>query len=216
VDGEVVYANAAAASLLGARSPAELVGTPVLARVLPEDRPRVIARQAELVRGGVAPLVEERLLRLDGRAVHAEVVAAGVEYDGRAAVLVLLRDVTARRDADAAQRRLTAILEATPDIVADRDAARARGVPQRGGAAAARRARRGGRGRRSAWRRCSRSSCAGRGRTPCAARCCATACGTARRCCAVATAGRCRWSRRSSRTARPTARSSTCRPCSAT
>src|SRR5215218_955785 len=39
--GTIVYANAAAATLLGADAPARLVGTPVLARVQRDDRARV-------------------------------------------------------------------------------------------------------------------------------------------------------------------------------
>ncbi len=110
-DGRYVYANPAAARLFGARSPRELVGTSVLDLVLPEERD-VVARRIREAYGGVTPLQETRLVRLDGAFIYVEIAGAKVEYAGRPAIQIVARDVTSRREADEERKRLVADLEA--------------------------------------------------------------------------------------------------------
>ncbi len=108
-DGMWVYANPAAVAMFGARSAADLLGTPVIERVHPDDRPAVaerIRRMLEL--GEEAPMIEERLLRLDGTEFWGEVQARPFDDDGSLSVLVVVRDVTARKQAE----RRSALLEA--------------------------------------------------------------------------------------------------------
>ncbi|MFQ6044856.1 MAG: PAS domain-containing protein, partial [Gemmatimonadales bacterium] len=104
-DGKIVYVNAAAVRLMGAESAEQLVGTPALDRVHPDDRPIAAERIGRMLKDGVAaePLVE-RFLRLDGTAVEVEVRAAPIIYGGRPAVQVVARDVTDRRRAEEAVR----------------------------------------------------------------------------------------------------------------
>lgn len=94
--GKFVYANLAAARLFGAASPAELIGRPVLDMVPPEGRAVVKGRWDELRKKGRAPALEQRLLRLDGTQVWAEIVGLNTTYQGRPAVQLLARDVTER------------------------------------------------------------------------------------------------------------------------
>jgi PAS domain S-box-containing protein len=91
---EFQYLNRAAAALFGASSPQQLLGTPVLDRVHPEDRAAVRERSRETAAGGDVPAVQRRLLRLDGDTFPAEVFPAPIVYDCRPAVLVLVRDRT--------------------------------------------------------------------------------------------------------------------------
>jgi len=121
--GTVVFHNRAAGELYGG----DLTGTPVIDRVAPENRAFVAARmQAMLSRGETVPLAEERHLKLDGTAFDVEVVAGPVTFDGRPAVEVIARDITARKETLAALRsseeRVRAVFDhsALGMIVADR------------------------------------------------------------------------------------------------
>jgi len=118
-DGKIVYANAAAARLLGAAQAADLIGTPVLDLVHPEDRERVVERiRAMQQEGTPADLAEERLVRLDGQSVDVEVLAIPISYEGKSAALTVIRDITDRKRAEllqAGQRRaLEMVARGTP------------------------------------------------------------------------------------------------------
>jgi PAS domain S-box-containing protein len=95
--GRYVYANSAGLRLFGAASPEELIGQRVLELIHPMDRDLVAARIQEVAEGGSVPARELRLLRLDGQVILTESAAAPIEYGGRPAVQVILRDVTERR-----------------------------------------------------------------------------------------------------------------------
>ena len=100
-DGTILYVNEAFARLVGAPSPGSVVGTPVLSHVHPDDRAGVVARVRGIEEGGVAPLLEERLLRADGTVVYAEVAGIPTTFDGEPAVQAIVRDVSERRKAQA-------------------------------------------------------------------------------------------------------------------
>lgn len=97
-NGRFVYVNNAVLALLGATGASELVGRRILDVVHPEERDVVSARLEEVERRGrAAPLREERLLRLDGAEIRAEVMGVPVEFDGAPAVVVVMRDVSEQR-----------------------------------------------------------------------------------------------------------------------
>src|SRR5207248_195426 len=58
----------------------------------------------------------------DGRIIDVEVQAHDLDFDGRHAALLVVQDVTARKEAESATARLTAIVEATTDLVSIADA----------------------------------------------------------------------------------------------
>jgi len=100
--GKVVYANAAAAKLLGASKPAELIDKPVLSLVHPDDHALVKERVALMMQGKEVDLIEERFVRLDGGTIDVEVAASPIMYNGIQAIQVVVRDVTEHRQALAA------------------------------------------------------------------------------------------------------------------
>ncbi|MGB8648457.1 MAG: PAS domain S-box protein, partial [Anaerolineae bacterium] len=103
--GRYVYANPAALRLFGAAGPSEMIGTSVLDRVYPEDRPLVQDRFHHLEGGEtVGPFVEQRVLRLDGILIHVEIRVTPFSYQGQPAILAMLRDVTARKQIEQAMR----------------------------------------------------------------------------------------------------------------
>jgi PAS domain S-box-containing protein len=93
-NGRITYANPAAARLVGASRPHDLVGRPVLDWVHPDSRATVRARMERVARGENVPLADEMLLKADGAAFAAEVAAAPL---GSGEVLIVVRDLTDRR-----------------------------------------------------------------------------------------------------------------------
>ncbi len=85
-----VYGNPALVSYLGFDDTGQLIGTPVLERVHPNDR-TAFGEEAS------AQPREVRLLRRDGTAVVAEIVSMMVDYDGVPALLTFARDLTERK-----------------------------------------------------------------------------------------------------------------------
>jgi PAS domain S-box-containing protein len=103
-NGKVVWANEAAARLIGVAEPAALVGRSVLDFVAPESDELVRSRIARMQSGtSPEPLASEVILRADGSRVDVEVTATPV-VDG--VILVAGRDVTARLAAERSYRDL--------------------------------------------------------------------------------------------------------------
>lgn len=116
--GRLVYANAAAAQLVGAESAEALIGRPVLDFVHPDYREAVIARARRAqVEGQPSPTLEERFLTLDGRSIDVEVTAIPVPYEGEPASLVVIRDITRQKANEQADRRLALLAEASAALI---------------------------------------------------------------------------------------------------
>ena len=96
--GKIAYINAAGAKLLGASSPAELIGFPVLNFVHPNyvERARERMRQVEEENQPI-DLAEQKLMRLDGEIIDVEVAGIPATYQGSAAAQIIIRDVTERK-----------------------------------------------------------------------------------------------------------------------
>jgi len=106
-DGVIVFANTFAAKLLGASSPADLVGRPFISFVHPEDRDLSLRRTASVLeKGGALPAIELRLQGLDGRDVTVEIIGAQYNRLGKQYVLAIGRDVTQHRGTEAALREI--------------------------------------------------------------------------------------------------------------
>jgi len=105
--GKFVYVNPAAVKLLGAKATQELVGKPILDVVHPAYRNRVVQLIRQTAEGENAPLVEEKLMKLDGTAIDVEVAGIPFTHHGKAATQVIVREITARKQAEEKLRRFT-------------------------------------------------------------------------------------------------------------
>jgi len=108
-DGQVLYANPAAARLLAAAKPADLIGRN-LADFTDDARRAVCA----CARADAAPLQqphEGRIMRLDRTVVDVACTAAPAVYAGTPAVQVVLQDITHRKQAEEALRKAKAAAE---------------------------------------------------------------------------------------------------------
>ena len=97
-DLRLEFVNDAAAHLIGATTPAEMIGRSVLEFVHPEERAEVIARihrNAQLRQP--TPALELRMLTMSGAVIVVETVGMPFTLDGQQAVLTILRDVSERK-----------------------------------------------------------------------------------------------------------------------
>ena len=109
--GRFAYVNDAAVRLLGAKDKSQLLGREIREFTHPDSRVEVSARIHQLSNGQSAPLIEERLLRVDGSVMTAEVSAVPFAHEGQAGALVFLRDVSDRIAEEESRRRLAAAVE---------------------------------------------------------------------------------------------------------
>jgi two-component system, cell cycle sensor histidine kinase and response regulator CckA len=115
-NGRAVFVNRAALELYGAESTAVAMARPLMNWVADESRPLVAERVRRMLTEGVAmPLAEETHLKFDGTPFDVEVFAAPVTFDGRPAVELVARDVTARKKAEtdlqASEARVRAVFD---------------------------------------------------------------------------------------------------------
>jgi len=105
VEGRLVSVNAAGARLLGAASQEQLIGKPVTDFAHPDCREVLAEQIRKVIEGGVeSPLAEEKWARLDETVIDVEVTAVPFTYQGKPAAQIVARDLTLRRQAEAALR----------------------------------------------------------------------------------------------------------------
>ena len=102
LDGTVLDINPAACRLHGATRQ-DLVGKNVL-ELVPPDRREEVAREFKKLVGDGLQQIEGTSRTLDGRVVPVEVRCSRVNYAGRSALLLHVRDITDRKLAEAALR----------------------------------------------------------------------------------------------------------------
>lgn len=124
LDGKILFANPAAAKILGFGDPAEMTGRLVLDFVHPgfvhavRDRVHQITTRQEPV-----PAIEEVLVRKDGAEVMAEVSAIPFPYGNKTAVQVVFTDITDRKLAEEALEQKMDELERFNNLTVDRELA---------------------------------------------------------------------------------------------
>jgi PAS domain S-box-containing protein len=103
--GSIVYVNQVGLALFGGR-PVDLLGRSPFELIPPEQRAAARERiHSLLLNGKPAPLLEGRIVRVDGKMVDVESVAVPFLDQGEPAILVVLRDVTERNRALAELRQ---------------------------------------------------------------------------------------------------------------
>jgi len=101
-DGKkIIFANPATVKMLAAASDKELVGKAILDLVHPDSRDLVRERLRAGVEQGVkVPLIEEKCLKLDGTPIDVEVQSRPIDFGGKSATLISIRDITERKLAE--------------------------------------------------------------------------------------------------------------------
>lgn len=125
-EGRIISWNRGARAIFGYQED-EIIGSPVTS-LMPEQYRELCDGGQRRVRAAEKPHLigstrELQGLRKDGTTFPLELSLSAWEAAGQRYFTAIIRDVTERKRAEEAQRRLGAILEATPDLVgiADRD-----------------------------------------------------------------------------------------------
>lgn len=104
--GYIQFANPAFVKLLRASSIDELIGKPVLDYSPPEYMGLVKQRILELNREGISVKpTEETIIGLDGTLINVEVTGISFIYDGTPSYLMMLHDLTKRKEQEDALRK---------------------------------------------------------------------------------------------------------------
>ncbi len=118
---KIVYVNPKILYLLGYDDKEELLGRSGITIVHPEDQKAVGQRIEALIRGGRTYPTEIRLVRRDGVEMHVEASSIGIQFEGKSAIMVIFRDLTSRKQAEAIarenQERYRSLVESMPDAV---------------------------------------------------------------------------------------------------
>ena len=112
----ILYANPAAITLFGADSPGNLANRSILDLVHPAFHQSWLNRLENLAEHGVeAPMMERKLLRLDGTVIDAEVQGTSIVYNGEPAIHIAIRDITESKRAERELRSFRVAMDATED-----------------------------------------------------------------------------------------------------
>jgi len=104
--GRFLFANPACLRLLGAEDPQQLFKRNALEMVHPDFRSIVDQRHRKIVeQQQVAPLMKQKMLRLDGTVVDVEVTSTPYLHEGRWVAQVMLRDIGDRLRAEDESRQ---------------------------------------------------------------------------------------------------------------
>nr|WP_319540854.1 PAS domain S-box protein [uncultured Methanospirillum sp.] len=117
------YLNNAALRLLGAISADQLLGTDFIDRIDPSFHEQIRERVKNVRENQKqAELLEEVYLKLDGTPVYVEVKGVPFEFQGEPGALVMLRDITERKRAEAdlieSEERYRTLVETSFDGIA--------------------------------------------------------------------------------------------------
>ena len=123
LQGRLTTANRQAVEMLGYAGQEELLGKTAFDLTLPEDHERIKVDITATLETGVLRNVEYRVLRKDGSRFPVELSAAvSTDADGQSCgIVIVVRDITARRLAEARIRELAHILDQARDAIVIRD-----------------------------------------------------------------------------------------------
>ncbi|MCJ7514905.1 MAG: PAS domain-containing sensor histidine kinase, partial [Dehalococcoidia bacterium] len=105
--GRHIFTNSAGVKLLGASSPDQILGKPVMDVISLDYREIVAERMQKAIETGITPAtIEEKFIRLDGTEIDVEVRAIPVVYQGKPAMQTVVRDITERRQMEEERGKL--------------------------------------------------------------------------------------------------------------
>ncbi|MDF2815371.1 MAG: domain S-box protein [Paenibacillus sp.] len=121
-DFSIVFANSAAAALMGTETPDVLVGQPIFRFVHPDYLANLDGQVVELFKDGKASeLMEKKMIRFDGKVIDVEVKTVAVNFGENLSVLLLFRDVTDRKRVEMEllerERQYKRVLKLSPEPI---------------------------------------------------------------------------------------------------
>ncbi len=103
-DGQIIYLNERLAGMVGYIAE-QIIGTSFVSHVHPSELPTLLERYRKRTGGENVPAIYESvMLHRDGREVHVEVNVGVIPYQNRPAELVIVRDISERKQVQDALR----------------------------------------------------------------------------------------------------------------
>jgi two-component system sensor histidine kinase ComP len=100
-DYKFIYINPAGLTLFQFPNQDDIIGKPIFDYIHPDYRAKVESRISDIYKQmAISPFVEQKIIRMDGKAIDVEVIAAAIPYKGTNAGITLLRDITDRMKAE--------------------------------------------------------------------------------------------------------------------
>lgn len=115
--GTVVFANDAAAKMFGFASSDDLLGTNSLDLVDDEYRVAMLSRRGKLAQSEATTFERYRYVGKDGLVRHCESAESAISWEGEDAVLIVVRDVEERVQAERQQAIFGAVLDQAADSI---------------------------------------------------------------------------------------------------
>lgn len=116
--GYFSYLNPAGAELFGVEEKSLLIGKPVIDFFHPDDRAIVSERIRILNEDRKSvPVLNERIVRIDGETVDVEALAVPFMYQGEQGALVFLRDFSERKQSEKERERLALAVEQAAEAI---------------------------------------------------------------------------------------------------
>lgn len=109
--GRILFANPAAARIVGARHPDQLSGMEIARFVHPDSLPIALERVKKVMAGEPVPSIEEKYVRLDGSIIDVEVTGYPYQFHGEPAAQVIFTDITEKKKTEASFRKTETLLE---------------------------------------------------------------------------------------------------------
>lgn len=97
--GIIEYVNSSAQALLGASSKSDLVGLKLYSIIDPSYHAFVNERIEKLEKGDVVGMIEEKLIRLDGKQIFVEIISSPITFKNKRAIQSIARDITEKINA---------------------------------------------------------------------------------------------------------------------
>lgn len=104
-DNHLVFANKSVAKMMGAKTVDDLIGKPALHFVHPESIAKALERIQLLQDGKTVPTIEQKYIRLDGKPIIVDVSAHQLNFRGKPAIQIIIKDTTVEREAQMAKRK---------------------------------------------------------------------------------------------------------------
>jgi PAS domain S-box-containing protein/putative nucleotidyltransferase with HDIG domain len=114
-DGRFTFVNAAMAEIVGYDEPEELLGNEFMPYIAPEFKEMVGEKHRNTMAGVGTPLIFEiDVLKRDGTKMPVELNSGVIQYEGRPAAIVTVRDLTERKRTE---KRITYFSEFAKNII---------------------------------------------------------------------------------------------------
>ncbi len=122
IDSVIVYANKSAVKIFAGTDPDVLVGRKILDFV-DADYKKVAGDRINLItsEGETVPVIEEKLIRLNGERFYSEVSAVPFEISGKRAVQVIFNDISERRSREEDLKILAQAIDSIKECVSMTD-----------------------------------------------------------------------------------------------